>query len=485
MGMSAPANREVLLIRTANPAMRDFRGIGASQHPLNLLYLATYLNANGVKASVYDLEVEPLEGLRRRLAETPPLLGGVTAMTTGIGLAAEVCSLLKAAGARTVVGGAHATALPAETLRDTGADFVITGEGERPLLELAAALAASSPFENIAGLAFTRDGAPVVNPRPGPLDLDSLPVPDRSLLRLELYRGHTTPGVPSGGAMLFTARGCPFACAYCASRVVGGGRVRLRSIPKVLEEVDYLAGLGFTHITVDDDTLTLDRRRVLAFCAGMKARRGLTWNCTSRADAMDRELTEAMRDAGCIKIAFGVESGSQRVLDAIGKKITVAQARECFRLAREAGLPAQAFFMVGHPEETPEDIAATETLIHELKPDLLFLSLASPLPGTRYHEIFKREGWLPDVPWRDYSFFPESPAWRTRHFTGPELTALRKSISRRYYFSPAFILRRLAGLRRPGELLYLLKGAFAALRAFVLPRRQKKPAISRPGPGKY
>ncbi|HNT98084.1 MAG TPA: hypothetical protein PKK31_07470, partial [Elusimicrobiales bacterium] len=96
-----------------------------------------------------------------------------------------------------------------------------------------------------------------------------------------------------------------------------------------------------------------------------------------------------------------------------------------------------------------------------------------------------REGWLPDVPWRDYSFFPESPAWRTRHFTGPELTALRKSISRRYYFSPAFILRRLAGLRRPGELLYLLKGAFAALRAFVLPRRQKKPAISRPGPGKY
>lgn len=468
--MPAPANREVLLIRTADPAMSDFRRVGASQHPLNLLYLATYLNANGFKASVYDLEVEPLEGLRRRLAEDPPLLGGVTTMTTGVARAAGVCALLKAAGSRTVVGGSHATALPAETLRDTGADFVITGEGERPLLELTAALSSSAPFENIEGLAFARDGAAVVNPRPEPPDMDSLPVPDRSLLRLELYRGHTTPGVPAGGAMLFTARGCPFDCAYCASRVVGGGRVRQRSIAKVMEEVDYLAGLGFTHITVDDDTLTLDRRRVLAFCAGMKARRGLTWNCTSRADAMDRELMEAMRDAGCIKIAFGVESGSQRVLDAIGKRITVAQARECFRLAREAGLPAQAFFMVGHPEETQEDIAATEALIHELKPDLLFLSLASPLPGTRYHEIFKREGWLPDIPWRDYGFFPESPAWRTRHFTGPELTALRKAISRRYYFSPAFILRRLAGLRRPDELLYLLKGAFTALRAFVLPR---------------
>lgn len=470
MGMPAPANKEVLLIRTADPSMSDFRRVGVSQHPLNLLYLATHLNANGFRASVYDLEAEPLEGLRRRLAENPPLLGGVTAMTTGIGLAAEACALLKAAGAKTVVGGAHATALPAETLRDTGADFVITGEGERPLLELAAALSASAPFENIKGLAFLRDGAAVVNPRPEPLDIDALPVPDRSLLRLELYRGHTTPGVPSGGAMLFTARGCPFDCAYCASRVVSGGRVRLRSVEKVLEEVDYLAGLGFTHITVDDDTLTLDRHRVLAFCEGMKARRGLTWNCTSRADAMDRELITAMKAAGCIKIAFGVESGSQRVLDAIGKKITVAQARECFRLAREAGLPSQAFFMVGHPEETAEDIAATEALIHELRPDLLFLSVASPLPGTRYHEIFKREGWLPAIPWRDYNFFQESPAWRTRHFTGPELAALRKAISRRYYFSPAFILRRLAALSGPGELLYLLKGALTALRAFVLPR---------------
>ncbi len=470
MGMPAPASKEVLLIRTADPSMSDFRGVGVSQHPLNLLYLATYLNANGLKAAVYDLEVETLEGLRRRLAENPPLLGGVTAMTTGIGLAAEACALLKSAGAKTVVGGAHATALPAETLRDTGADFVISGEGEKPLLELAAALAAGAPFVEINGLAFMKDGAAVVNPRPEPLAIDSLPIPDRALLRLDLYRGHTTPGVPSGGAMMFTARGCPFDCAYCASRVVSGGRVRLRPIDKVLEEVDYLAGLGFTHVTVDDDTLTLDRRRVLAFCEGMKARRGLTWNCTSRADAMDRELIEAMRDAGCIKIAFGVESGSQRVLDAIGKKITVAQARECFRLAREAGLPAQAFFMVGHPEETAEDVAATEALIHELKPDLLFLSVASPLPGTRYHEIFKREGWLPNIPWRDYNFFQESPAWRTRHFTGPELTALRKAISRRYYFSPAFILRRLAALRDPAEFLYLLKGALTALRAFVLPR---------------
>ncbi len=470
MGMPAPAKGEVLLIRTADPSMSDFKGVGASQHPLNILYLATWLNANGFKASVYDLEVEPLEGLRRRLADNPPMLGGVTSMTTGIGLAAEACALLRAAGARTVVGGSHATALPAETLRDTGADFVIMGEGEGPLLELAAALSSSASYEGIKGLAFPRGGAAVVNPRPEPLDIDSLPIPDRSLLRLDLYRGHTTPGVPPGGAMLFTARGCPFDCGYCASRVVSGGRVRLRSLPKVLEEVDYLAGLGFTHITVDDDTLTLDRRRVLAFCEGMKARGGLTWNCTSRADAADPELFRAMKESGCVKISFGVESGSQRVLDAIGKRITVAQARESFRLAREAGLQAQAFFMVGHPEETREDVAATEALIHELKPDLLFLSVASPLPGTRYHEIFRREGWLPEIPWRDYNFFQESPAWRTRHFTGPELAAIRKSISRRYYFSPGFLLRRLAAVRGPGEIAYLFKGALTALRAFVLPR---------------
>ncbi len=460
---------EVLLIRTADPAMSAFRSIGASQHPVNLLYLATWLNLNGFKASVYDLEVESLDGLKRLLRKNPPMLAGVTSMTTGVGLAAGVCALLKSAGVKTVVGGAHATALPEETLADTQADFVIAGEGEGPLLELARALVSGSPWAGIKGLAYIRNGKAVVNERPELVDVDLLPVPDRGLLRLELYKGHTTPGVPAGGALMFTSRGCPFDCGFCASRTISRGRVRLRSMAKVIEEVEHLAGLGFRHITIDDDTFTLDKARALAFCAYMAARKErLTWNCDSRVDAMDRELMAAMKDAGCVKIAFGVESGSQRVLDFIGKKITVEQARECFRLAHEAGITSQAFFMVGHPEETAEDIAATERLIRELRPELLFLSVAAPLPGTRYYAIMKSQGWLPAMAWQGHGFFEASPAWRTRHFTGVQLAKVRKRICRAYYFSPGYVLTRAASIRRFDEGWYLIKGALAALRAFVL-----------------
>jgi radical SAM superfamily enzyme YgiQ (UPF0313 family) len=186
---------------------------------------------------------------------------------------------------------------------------------------------------------------------------------------------------------------------------------------------------------------------------------------------MDRELMAAMKASGCVKIAFGVESGSQRVLDLIGKRITPAQARECFRLAREAGVMSQAFFMVGHPEETAEDLAATERLIRELRPDLLFLSVAAPLPGTRYYALMRSEGWLPPMAWRGCGFFEARPAWRTRHFTGVQLAEARDRICRGYYFSPGYILDRLASVRSFAGAWYLVKGALTALRAFA-PRRR-------------
>lgn len=458
-------SREIILIRPADPAIGDFKSVGASQHPVNLLYLATWLNRHGFSASVFDLEVEPREKLEESVRRAPPMLAGITVMTTGVELAAGLCGMLKRAGVKTVVGGPHASALPAETLRDTGADFVVSGEGEGPLLELARGLDSGADLSAVKGLAFMRNGAAVINERPEPLPADSLPIPDRTLLKLELYGGYTTPGVPAGGAVMFTSRGCPYDCGFCASRAVSGGRHRRRSLDGVMEEVDYLASLGFSHITIDDDTLTSDKARTLDFCSRMAAR-GLTWNCAARVDRMDRETMAAMRDSGCVKIAFGVESGSQRVLDFIGKGINPGMARGCFALARELGVVSQAFFMVGHPEETGEDLLATERLIRELKPDLLFLSVAAPLPGTRYREYLREKGWLPEVPWGDYAFFRNGHGWRTRCFTGRELALARKRISRGYYFSAGYILRRLAALRRPSELAYLAKGAWAAAKAF-------------------
>jgi len=449
--------------------MGVFKAIGASQPPINLVYLATWLNARGFSAAVYDLEVRSAEGLRRTLESGAPLLVGLTGMTTDIPAIKELCLLCRELKIKTAVGGAHATALPAETLIDAACDFTVSGEGEGPLLELAAALKNGSGAESVAGLSFLREGRAVVNARGEPLDIDQLPIPDRRLLDKELYsRGYTTPGVPAGGTVLFTSRGCPYRCSFCASQVINGPRVRLRGMDKVLREVDEIAALGYEHITVDDDTFALKKSRVLEFSAHLaRSYPGLTWNCDARAGELDEEMLAAMKGSGCRKIAVGAESGSQRVLDAVNKGIKVGQIKETFGLIKKHGILAQAFFMIGHPEETREDLAATVRLIHEIKPDLVSLAICVPLPGTENYLKMKEAGYLPEgLPWTAYDFFGGSIPWRTKYFTGEELVKLRGEIGRGYYFSFPYIYGKLRSIRGAGDLKYLAKGALAALRAF-------------------
>jgi radical SAM superfamily enzyme YgiQ (UPF0313 family) len=460
---------DVLLLRPKAASMGAFKAIGACQPPINLLYLATWLNANGFRSAIFDLEVQTPGDLKHILESAPPLLVGITAMTPDMPAAREFCLLCRELGIRTVLGGAHASALPAETLADAGCDYTISGEGEKPLLELIGALKHGGDVCSIAGLSFLRDGKPVVNKRGEPLDIDSLPIPDRRLLDKELYsRGYTTPGVPAGGTVMFTSRGCPYSCAFCASKVINGPGVRLRSMDKILKEVDEIAALGYTHITVDVDTFALKKNRVLEFCAHLERNYpGLTWNCDARAGELDEEMLAAMKRARCRKIAVGAESGSQRVLDSVRKGVTVGQIKETFRLIKKHGIPSQAFFMIGYPEETREDVAATVRLLHEIKPDLVSLAVCVPLPGTEIYLRLKADGCLPEgLPWGTYGFFSGVIPWRTRHFTGAELVRLRAEIGRGYYFSFPYIWQRLLSIRKAEDLKYLAKGALAALRAF-------------------
>lgn len=467
--MTPASKPDVLLLRPKAASMGVFKAIGASQPPINLVCLATWLNTRGFSAAIFDLEVQSPEVLKQTLKSAPPLLVGITAMTPDIPAARELCLLCRELGIKTVLGGAHATALPAETLADACCDYVAAGEGEKPLLELVTALKNGGGVSSIAGLSFLRGGEPVVNPRGEPLDIDSLPIPDRRLLNKELYSlGYTTPGVPAGGTVMFTSRGCPYQCTFCASKVINGSRVRFRGMANVLKEVDEIAALGYRHITVDDDTFALKKFRVLEFSGHLERNHpGLTWNCDARAGELDGETLAAMKRANCRKIAVGAESGSQRVLDSIKKGITVAQIKETFKLIKAHGIPAQAFFMIGHPEETLKDVDATIKLIHEIKPDLVSLAVSAPLPGTENYLTMKACGYLPEgMPWGDYDFFGGVIAWRTKHFTGAELVKLRGEIGRGYYLSFSYLCQKLLSIRGTEDLKYLAKGALAALRAF-------------------
>ncbi len=466
---------DILLVRPADIAMKEFKETGGHQHPINLLYLHGVLKDKGYRVGILDLEVEHHDdaSLDRYLRERAPRVVGISVLTPFYGSSLRISRLARQAGSVVVWGGSHPSAVPEETLANPEVDVVVRGEGEWTLAELLDRLGTGSSLAGVEGVSYKEDGAAgaVHNP-PRPLieDLDSLPLPDRTALPLKLYRGAATPGIAKNATVMFTARGCPGLCTFCAANVVHGRRYRYRSVGNIMEEVDRIAALGFEHIVIDDDTFVVKKERILEFCRLMKRdHAGLTWDCDSRVNTMDRELLTAMKDAGCLKLNFGVESGSPRILKLVRKGITLDQVVAAFDMARQVGIERQATFMVGHPTETREDLKMTWKLVKRLEPDYLFASVCTPFPGTQYHEYLKERGFLHSGDWDQYRFFNKSVPWRNEHFSGPELARERDRLLRGFYLRPSYMLRKLARLRSWREVKYLAAAGLGFFR-FALRR---------------
>lgn len=469
----------VILIRP--PSILGNVGAHALQHPVGLCWLAAVLQNDGHNVAIWDYEVEPYDASRfaAAIAEAQPDVIGLTAMTPLIPAAAAMAAAARAASpaARIFIGGAHASILPVETLREFPAfDAAVVGEGEPALAALVAQVGdwGARPVPSTAvrvGDSIRDDTAP--GP---PLDLDTLPLPARHLLRLDRYRGASTPGIPQAvfhATVLFTSRGCAGRCIFCCARSVFGPHVRYRSPAHIIAEIrDCRDRFGFRHFTIDDDTLTLRRDHVLGFCEAV-APMDVTWDCDTRVDRVDSEIINTMARAGCRKVAFGVESGSQEILDKIKKGITLQQVRDAFRLARAAGMMTCGFFMVGnHPDETAAHIDETRRFIVAIDPDLISVAVASPYPGTELSELLRRDGLLDSVPWEAYGqSFLGKPFTRTRTLSSADLLRAQRRLLRSHFLRPSYILRRLMRLRSPADALYWFSAGFQFLRYLTARKR--------------
>lgn len=317
--------------------------------------------------------------------------------------------LARALGAWTVAFGTHVTPQTMETMNAFPAlDFVLQGEPELTLRELADALAgrgrADVPpahLQAIPGLAWRRDGQIVINER-RPLidDLDSLPMPLHGLLPLDRYR---MPMLRGPYSFVVTSRGCPAACRFCIKHVTYGQTVRLRSPERILEELRELVGLGIHNVHMYADLFTVSREQVMRLCTLLlEEDLRIRWTCNSRVDFVDADMLKLMGRAGCWLISWGIESASDAILRRARKGYRPEQAVRALEWARASGIRNWGYFIIGLPGETEESIHQTVALSKRLPLDLALFHIAAPHPGTPMYEEVVAEGWLrPDVRWED------------------------------------------------------------------------------------
>ncbi len=348
---------------------------------LGLAYLAAFLKKNGVGVSIIDGKFEKLniDQIAEKTKRISPDIIGITAMTNYIKASACMAKRLKEIfpDAAFLVGGAHPTALPTETLREFPVfDLAIMGEGEKTLFEIAESK--SNQWHSIQGIAYKKSGTITQNSAREKIeDLDSLPFPAWDILP----RAKTYP--------LITSRGCPFRCIFCMR--LHGNKIRLRTTSNVLQEMEILAEeYGVRHIPIMDEIFTINKDRVSAICNSMITEglnKKLTWGVNSRVTGISLEMFKKMHEAGCRKIDFGVESGNNEILKMIDKGITTKDAISAVKLAKKARIKTHSLFILGHPHETQKTIQDTTKLIVKLNTTYLSVGIMVPYPGTKVYEM--------------------------------------------------------------------------------------------------
>jgi len=364
--------------------------------PLGVSYLAAALLEAGHEVHLLDCTfLNRSDALKQALGVKAEVVG-IYCMVTMLDDCCWFARHLRRQGTFLVAGGPLPTCDPAPFLDDF--DVVVRGEGEQTLRELVGAYAEEADWGSVPGIVYrAKPGSPAKDAagitftpeRPFEADLDRLPFPARGLLPNANYIRHGRKTYGYAITTVMSTRGCPFRCEFC-SNVVFGGSYRERSPQNVIDEVEQALALGYDRISFADDVFTLNSKRVTAICEEIR-RRGLqcSWECLGRADSLDAATTLKMKQAGCSRIFFGIESGNDEILALMHKQITTAQARRAVEAAHQAGLQVGAFFILCYPGETDETVLNTLRFAASLPLDYLGLTMPYPLPGTALYERIK------------------------------------------------------------------------------------------------
>lgn len=357
--------------------------------PLGIGYLAAVLRAQGVEVDLIDGQILEEHEFWNRVRELTVDVVLISATIRQIKGAARVAQIVKEQRPRTAVilGGPGPSALAARECSfacDTAIDVVVLGEAEESLPLLLTQLAGGEPIDDISNLVINRSGNATRTRVESKLpDIGAIPWPDREIFDEAAYLTRWRAAANMTSVHIMGSRGCPFNCSFC-DRTVTGRQVRYRDPEDVAAEMLFLEErYAPDDIFYFDDLFTVNRKRVITLCETLRARALKTpWSAQGRVDTVDGEMLGAMKRAGCEEIMFGVESGSDRILQHLVKGFTREKIIRAFDLCRQVGIRAGAYLIVGVPGETRQDILDTISLVERIKPSLLNFSFLTPFPNT-------------------------------------------------------------------------------------------------------
>lgn len=363
---------KVLLI---NPLMSE----EARFFPLGLGYIAEVLLESGHYVTVLDINTYKWnkDEVQARIASSDFDIAGITALITQYPYVKWLTKAIKRlnASARIIVGGGLASSIPQMLLDQTDADIAVIGEGESTSKEVIKPIEANEPLKDVAGIQFKENNR-IYQTAPRDLigNLDKIPFPARNLFPMERYLQSSVFSLRAAfdssarTTNLITSRGCPYGCVYCYHGIFGR-KFRARSPDNIIEEIKQLQKeYRVNSIYFDDDTFVIDRERVISFCGKLISEDlGISWACNGRANLMDEELLKKMKSTGCKVLSYGIESGNQKILDALNRKTTVEQGKRAIELTWKAGIVPRAYLMIGMFGETRETIQDTVNFCRELK----------------------------------------------------------------------------------------------------------------------
>jgi anaerobic magnesium-protoporphyrin IX monomethyl ester cyclase len=372
--------------------------------PLGILYIAAYLEKHGIPVEVFDTTFSTRAALYQHLLRSQPdVVGLYTNLMTKLGVL-EIIRDIRAnrtssagGGAaqrpRIVLGGPEVTH-HVDAFLGAGADVVVIGEGEETMRELVDAFATGRPLAEIAGLGFRGADGKTVRTAARPLirSLDDLPLPKREALDLTPYLEAWRERHGTNAISVSTMRGCPYTCRWC-SRAVYGGSYRRRSPHLVADEIQGIVdryhpdSLWFV-----DDVFTINHGWLEKFTDELERRNlRVRYECITRADRLNERVVSLLRRSGCFRVWIGAESGSQKILDAMDRRVTVEQVRDMIQLSKKHGIETGTFIMLGYPGETEADIEATIEHLKRADPDQFTITVSYPIKGTPFYDDVRGE----------------------------------------------------------------------------------------------